>query len=111
MTGASSTHPACSRPSPNRWPKQISLTQTSRRASPKSSSIRWRCATLRVTDITKSYAGVQALRGASFELRAGEVHALVGENGAGKSTLIKIITGAVEADGGVVELNGRTITH
>src|ERR687883_530143 len=66
---------------------------------------------LRVTDITKSYAGVHALRGASFALRAGEVHALVGENGAGKSTLIKIMTGAVEADGGTIELNGRTVTH
>ena len=68
-------------------------------------------ALLRVTDVSKSYAGVQALRGASFELRAGEVHALVGENGAGKSTLIKIITGAVEADGGEIRLNGQTITH
>jgi rhamnose transport system ATP-binding protein len=66
---------------------------------------------LRVTDVTKSYAGVQALRGASFELRAGEVHALVGENGAGKSTLIKIITGAIEADSGDIKLNGQTITH
>ena len=66
---------------------------------------------LRVTDITKSYAGVRALTSAAFELRAGEVHALVGENGAGKSTLIKIITGAVEADRGVIELNGRAIKH
>jgi rhamnose transport system ATP-binding protein len=66
---------------------------------------------LRATDITKSYAGVQALRSASLELRAGEVHALIGENGAGKSTLIKIITGAVAANSGEVELNGQTITH
>ncbi|HEX8138075.1 MAG TPA: sugar ABC transporter ATP-binding protein [Pyrinomonadaceae bacterium] len=66
---------------------------------------------LRATDIAKSYAGVQALKSASFELRAGEVHALIGENGAGKSTLIKIITGAVEPDGGRVELNGEKITH
>src|SRR6185312_14395442 len=66
---------------------------------------------LRVTDITKAYAGVRALRSASFELRAGEVHALIGENGAGKSTLIKIITGAVEADSGTLELNGQTITN
>src|SRR5437867_10535791 len=68
-------------------------------------------ALLRAIDITKSYAGVQALRGASFELRAGEVHALVGENGAGKSTLIKIITGAVPADSGEIRVEGQTVTH
>jgi rhamnose transport system ATP-binding protein len=66
---------------------------------------------LRATDICKSFAGVHALRGASFELRPGEVHALVGENGAGKSTLIRIITGAVEADSGEIELDGKLITH
>ena len=68
-------------------------------------------ALLRATDITKSYAGVQALKSASLELRAGEVHALIGENGAGKSTLIKIITGAVEADGGELQIEGKTVTH
>jgi rhamnose transport system ATP-binding protein len=66
---------------------------------------------LRAIDVTKSYSGVHALRGASFELRSGEVHALVGENGAGKSTLIRIITGAVEADSGTVELNGNPIIN
>src|SRR6266852_3417436 len=66
---------------------------------------------LRATDIDKSYAGVHALKKASFELRAGEVHALVGENGAGKSTLIRIITGAVEADSGEIELDGKLITN
>ena len=65
---------------------------------------------LRATALTKSYAGVKALRSASFDLRAGEVHALVGENGAGKSTLTKIITGAVGADSGELCVFGQVVT-
>lgn len=64
---------------------------------------------LNAIDVQKSYAGVKALRSASFELRAGEVHALIGENGAGKSTFIKIVTGAVEPDRGHLEIAGKTI--
>jgi rhamnose transport system ATP-binding protein len=66
---------------------------------------------LEAVHLTKSYAGVHALRDASFELRAGEVHALIGENGAGKSTLVKIVTGAVEKDAGELRLEGRPVTH
>ena len=64
-----------------------------------------------VSGITKSFAGVQALRGVSFDLAPGEVHALVGENGAGKSTLIKVITGAHAPDSGSIEIDGRHVVH
>jgi rhamnose transport system ATP-binding protein len=64
---------------------------------------------LAVRDVTKAFGGVVALRGVSFELRAGEVHALVGENGAGKSTLIKIVTGAHRPDVGSLALDGREL--
>jgi monosaccharide-transporting ATPase len=59
--------------------------------------------------IVKRFAGVTALDGVDFTLRAGEVHALVGENGAGKSTLVKIMTGAYHRDGGRVWLEGEPV--
>ena len=61
--------------------------------------------------ITKSFAGVQALRGVSFSLSSGEVHALLGENGAGKSTLIKVITGAEKPDSGTLTVDGHLVAH
>ena len=66
---------------------------------------------LEAKSISKAFAGVQALKSASFDLIEGEVHALVGENGAGKSTLIKIMTGAVNADSGTFFVSGRAVPH
>jgi ribose transport system ATP-binding protein len=65
---------------------------------------------LEAKDIRKSYGGVQALSGAGLTVRAGSVHALLGENGAGKSTLVKVIVGAVRPDSGVLRLAGEEVS-
>ncbi len=57
--------------------------------------------------IDKAYGGVPALRGASFAVEAGEVHALIGQNGAGESTLIKVLTGYTRRDAGQVRFRGQ----
>ena len=66
---------------------------------------------LEAKSITKSFAGVQALKAVSFDLYPGEVHALVGENGAGKTTLIKIMTGAERPDSGALFVCGHAVPH
>jgi ribose transport system ATP-binding protein len=64
---------------------------------------------LSMSAISKSFPGVRALDGVSLDLRAGEVHALVGENGAGKSTLIKVLSGAHRPDTGTIHIKGARV--
>src|SRR5262245_53986909 len=68
-------------------------------------------AIVRLEGVTKAYRGVPAVKNVDFELRKGEIHALLGENGAGKSTLTKIMAGAVEATSGTMYHNGRAVTY
>ena len=62
-----------------------------------------------LSGISKSFGPVRVLKDVDFDVRPGEVHALLGENGAGKSTLIKIIAGVLAADGGEMRVEGRPV--
>src|ERR671928_877153 len=66
--------------------------------------------TLELRGISKSFGAVQALREADFEVRSGEVMALVGDNGAGKSTLIKCVAGIYSIDSGEIVFDGQPVT-
>ncbi len=61
--------------------------------------------------IQKSFAGVKALCDASLRVKKGEIHALIGENGAGKSTMMKILSGAIKRDSGVVKVGGKEVPN
>ena len=64
---------------------------------------------IEMSGITKAFSGNVVLNNVSFELKPGEIHALMGENGAGKSTMMKILTGIYERDAGSIKVNGEEV--
>src|SRR5947208_16724368 len=76
-------------------------------ADPKDTPVTDSPGLLEASGLVKHFGPVVALRSADLRVRGGEIHALMGANGAGKSTLVKILTGALTADGGAISLGGR----
>lgn len=64
---------------------------------------------LKISNVSKSFGAIRALRGVDFELRRGEIHALAGENGAGKSTLMNVIDGILKPDSGEIIWDGKPV--
>ena len=62
-----------------------------------------------MVNICKTFGGVKACQNVNLRVKAGEIHALVGENGAGKSTLMKILSGAYLRDSGDIYINGQKV--
>ena len=62
---------------------------------------------IEMSGISKAFSGNVVLKNVSFELKPGEIHALMGENGAGKSTMMKILTGIYKRDEGVIKVDGH----
>ena len=65
---------------------------------------------LELKDVVKTFGGVKALNGVHFQLKRGEIHALMGENGAGKSTLMNILSGSLQPTKGEIYLKGEKVT-
>src|ERR1043165_2075989 len=66
---------------------------------------------LQMSGIVKEFPGVRALGGVDLDVRAGEVHCLLGQNGAGKSTLIKVLAAAYRPDAGTISWDGAPVSH